>query len=26
MLVNNIVYSSRTSRIERGNIVYFDGI
>lgn len=26
MVVNNIVYSSQTSRIDRGNIVYSDGI
>jgi hypothetical protein len=26
MVVNNIVYSSLTSRTEWGNIVYFDGI
>jgi hypothetical protein len=26
MVVNNIEYSSQTSRIDRGNIVYTDGI
>jgi len=26
MVVNNIVYSSQCSRIDRGNIVYTDGI
>lgn len=26
MVVNNIVYSSQSSKIDRGNIVYTDGI